>query len=61
MKLIGISGVTNSGKTTLARALLRALAEDGREGRILSQDAFFRPDDQVLPSLNWVRKVRCLV
>ena len=45
--VVGLSGVTNGGKTTLASALAATLREDGRTVVCIAQDDHFRPIEEV--------------
>lgn len=51
--IIGISGPSSSGKTTLARLLRTVFAVHGMKTFIIHEDDFYYPDDRcVLPFLH---------
>ncbi|VDN53368.1 unnamed protein product [Dracunculus medinensis] len=45
--VLGVAGCTNSGKTTFAETLVEMLINDGKKAVRISQDAFFKPMDEV--------------
>uniref|UniRef100_A0A914E2L3 Molybdopterin synthase catalytic subunit n=1 Tax=Acrobeloides nanus TaxID=290746 RepID=A0A914E2L3_9BILA len=47
VKVVGIDGCTNGGKTTLAKKLCAMLIDDGHSACFISQDDFFLPKDKV--------------
>ncbi|EFO27653.2 hypothetical protein LOAG_00832 [Loa loa] len=45
--VLGIAGCSNSGKTTLSKILSTALINEGMRATVLSQDAFYYPQEQL--------------
>uniref|UniRef100_A0A0R3RI62 Molybdopterin synthase catalytic subunit n=1 Tax=Elaeophora elaphi TaxID=1147741 RepID=A0A0R3RI62_9BILA len=45
--VLGIAGCSNSGKTTISKILSTALNNEGMQTVVLSQDAFYYPEEQL--------------